>query len=548
VLKLDKEGWKTLVDSAMIIGTVEGAKNPLILSKSLGNSEYGFNKSFVGPTYLENICRCITRMPRGGSKAEDDRPTIDHRPSVCSLSGCSPSGLCSVVRRPPLRRALLLMREVHVIHQALVHPPRASTPPASHRTGRLAAMVLGGLDVERVALNHEWLWRGAHRNRDTEPRAHLLPEVRQLLLSGQYAEGTLKANQAFGGLGGVSKQPHRVDPYQPAGDLRFTLDHGAATEYRRALDLERGLVTVDYAADGARFRRDTWHIWPRSAPGAYHRRPAFLWPILARSDCRPGVLLVARGGTRRADLDGLFHGGIAFRVEARLHAVGGKVAVADEALTVSGATEVIVSVNIGTSAGTEIPRAECARYRLPHTEWERLLAEHIAIYRSSTPGCRWRSICRSRRCPQTNGWPQPVLAQPTRASRCSTSISGRYLIVASAATGDLPPNLQGKWNESLRPPWDARLPPRRQYPDELLAGRAGKLAFATESFLRHCERFRTARPQSRTRPLWLRRVYFPLQTDPWGRSTPESFGWAVWIGAGRLVGAAFLVGYEFGRI
>ena len=55
VLKLDKEGWKTLVDSAMIIGTVEGAKNPLILSKSLGNSEYGFKKSFVGPTYLENI-------------------------------------------------------------------------------------------------------------------------------------------------------------------------------------------------------------------------------------------------------------------------------------------------------------------------------------------------------------------------------------------------------------------------------------------------------------------------------------------------------------
>jgi len=55
VLKLDKEGWKVLVEQAMIIGAVEGAKNPLILSKSLGNSEYGFKKSFVGPTYLENI-------------------------------------------------------------------------------------------------------------------------------------------------------------------------------------------------------------------------------------------------------------------------------------------------------------------------------------------------------------------------------------------------------------------------------------------------------------------------------------------------------------
>ena len=30
-------------------------------------------------------------------------------------------------------------------------------------TGRLAAMVFGGVRRERVALNHEWLWRGRHR-------------------------------------------------------------------------------------------------------------------------------------------------------------------------------------------------------------------------------------------------------------------------------------------------------------------------------------------------------------------------------------------------
>ena len=51
--KLDAEGWKLLVDNLVIIGTVEGAKNPLILSKSLGNVEYGFEKDFVAPTYWE---------------------------------------------------------------------------------------------------------------------------------------------------------------------------------------------------------------------------------------------------------------------------------------------------------------------------------------------------------------------------------------------------------------------------------------------------------------------------------------------------------------
>ena len=51
--KLDAEGWKLLVDNLVVIGTVENVKVPIILSKDLGNVEYGFDKSFVVPTYLE---------------------------------------------------------------------------------------------------------------------------------------------------------------------------------------------------------------------------------------------------------------------------------------------------------------------------------------------------------------------------------------------------------------------------------------------------------------------------------------------------------------
>jgi alpha-L-fucosidase 2 len=47
----------------------------------------------------------------------------------------------------------------------------------------------------------------------------LLAEVRELLLAGKYAEGTRRGNEAFGGGGGTSGVPSRVDPYQPAGDL-----------------------------------------------------------------------------------------------------------------------------------------------------------------------------------------------------------------------------------------------------------------------------------------------------------------------------------------
>jgi alpha-L-fucosidase 2 len=436
-------------------------------------------------------------------------------------------------------------------------------------TGRLAAMVLGDLDAERVALNHEWLWRGTHRNRDNESRAQLLPEVRQLLLSGQYAEGSLKANQAFGGLGGISKQPHRVDPYQPAGDLRFTLDHGAATGYRRELDLECGLVTVAYDADGAHFRREYLahlahdlllvritadrpfggRFWLDriTDPECFLLQNATVAEPVEASGLGPSIGSGRAPARGMLTLDGQFHGGIAFRVEARVSVIGGMMAVADGALTVAGASEVLIAVNIGTSAGTEIPSAECARRRLPHTDWERLLAEHVAVYRKLYAGLAL-----------TVDLPEPALPTDERlaAARRGTADPtlpllyfnfGRYLMVASAATADLPPNLQGKWNEMLRPPWDADYHHDVNLQMNYWPAEPGNLAFATESFFRHCERF-VPHARKAARDLYgCNGIYFPIQTDPWGRSTPESFGWAVWVGAAAWLAQHFWWRYEFGR-
>jgi peptide/nickel transport system substrate-binding protein len=62
-MKLDKEGWKLINEQLVTLGVVEGAKNPLILSKSFGNAEYGFKKSFVGPTYMEGVVQFYHKDP-----------------------------------------------------------------------------------------------------------------------------------------------------------------------------------------------------------------------------------------------------------------------------------------------------------------------------------------------------------------------------------------------------------------------------------------------------------------------------------------------------
>lgn len=116
-------------------------------------------------------------------------------------------------------------------------------------------MVMGDPERERLALNHEWLWHGEHKARDTEENCESLHRVRQLLFAGQYAEATQLANDAFGGNGGVSGRPGRVMPYQPAGDLFFQPDHGPVEGYSRELDLDKALVTIGYTAGGTKITR-----------------------------------------------------------------------------------------------------------------------------------------------------------------------------------------------------------------------------------------------------------------------------------------------------
>jgi len=337
-------------------------------------------------------------------------------------------------------------------------PAAAYTDGLPIGSGRLAAMVLGRVAPERVAVNHEWLWRGTNRTRDTESRAHLLAEVRELLRSGRYEEGTWKANEAFGGPGGVSPDhcPNRVDPYQPAGDLLFQLEHGTLSSYRRTLDLDRALATVEYTADGVQYKREYLAhlvhdlILVRiTADKPFGGR---FW--LARVDDPDCFLFHEAAGTTLA-LNGQFQCGIGFRLQATFYAHGGEATVHDGEMVVSGATEVLVAIDVGTSAKGEAPFHECARQRLPHTEWSILLCEHTEAYRRL-----YGAFALEVEVPGTD-LPTDCRLQAARGGQEDAALPllyfdyGRYLMISCTGTAELPPNLQGKWNEDLEPPWDA---------------------------------------------------------------------------------------------
>ena len=123
---------------------------------------------------------------------------------------------------------------------------------------------------------------------------------------------------------------------------------------------------------------------------------------------------------------------------------------------------------------------------------------------------------------------------------------GRYLLVASSATGELPANLQGKWNDNIKPPWECDYHHDINLQMNYWPAETGNLQYTTEALFRHIERFVPHARKVAQDLYGCRGVCFPLQTDAWGRSTPESYGWAVWIGAAPWLAQHMWWHYEFG--
>jgi alpha-L-fucosidase 2 len=246
-------------------------------------------------------------------------------------------------------------------------------------------------------------------------------------------------------------------------------------------------------------------------------------------------------------MDGQFQGGIGFRVEAHLTIQAGSTTTEERRILVRAAEEVLVAINIGTSANAQAPARECARHALSCTDWVSLLREHEKAYRKFYGGLELHLDAPESDLPTD----ERLKAARTGAEDPTLPLLyfnyGRYLMVASTATAQLPPNIQGKWNEDLKPPWDADYHHDVNLQMNYWPAEAGGLQYATEALFQHIERF-VPHARKAARDLYgCDGVWFPIQTDAWGRSTPEAFGWAVWIGAAAWLAQHLWWHYEYGQ-
>ncbi|HDT12756.1 MAG TPA: glycoside hydrolase family 95 protein, partial [Candidatus Aminicenantes bacterium] len=339
--------------------------------------------------------------------------------------------------------------------------------------GFLGAMVFGDVNRERLQLNEKSVWSGSPDDNDNPEAFAALGEIRRLLFGGKYREATglTLATQVCKGAGSGHGNGAEVPfgSYQTLGDL--WLDFGGSSgyeDYRRELDLKRGVAAVSYSQDGVRYRRRVFASHPDRAlvvrleadrQGALSFTATLTRP--ERFETRAGTDHLVMAGTLT---DG--KGGQGLRYAACLKAVakGGEVAYAEGRLGVRGADAVTLVLAAGTDhtlvepdyKGEDPLAATLARLESAAARpYAKLLNRHIEDFSSLAGKVSLRL------------WPGGEDAVPTdirlksqRADATDLHLQevyfhyGRYLLISSSREGSLPANLQGLWANKIQNPWN----------------------------------------------------------------------------------------------
>lgn len=338
--------------------------------------------------------------------------------------------------------------------------------------GRLGAMILGGRERERIALNQDSIWYGGPVDRvNSDARAHL-EQVRRLLLAGRIPEAEELLRLSFSGT------PQSQRPYQPLGDLtlsyRVPEEDGQGTDpvkeeetdragedsgYRRELDLEQGIVTEQYRMAGKQVRKEYLASCPHGVIAVRIRIPEGTISLEAMLSRKRFYDHAGRLWENAIFMDGtLGEGGVSWMaaVCARVH--GGTVRVLGEHLVIRDAYEIELFIGCETSFYEKDYR-QVLENRLQaalRDGFETIRQAHEEDYRALYGRVFLRIGEEAEDMPLEERFARGRKEGFDGGFAALYFQYGRYLLIASSRPGSLPANLQGIWNEAMEPAWDSK--------------------------------------------------------------------------------------------
>jgi len=325
--------------------------------------------------------------------------------------------------------------------------------------GRLGAMIFGTVARERIQFNEQTVWTGQPHDYAHHGAYRYLPELRRLLFEGKQAQAERLAMREFMSV------PLRQKAYQAFGDLFLDFpDLDAPSSYRRRLELDRAVASVEFVSSGVRYRREVFASYPARVivVRLTADRPASISFRASLQCAHPDCAAQARAG--EIAMNGRVRDS-AIRFEARLRVIaeGGRIDAQGAQLAVAGANAATLLLAGATSFRNFRDASADPQQRNDETlrairgkSYDALLAEHLADYQrlfrrvsldlGVTPAARYPTRLRIRNFAGGN---DPALL-------ALLFQYGRYLLISSSRPGGQPANLQGLWNDSNTPPWDSK--------------------------------------------------------------------------------------------
>ena len=331
--------------------------------------------------------------------------------------------------------------------------------------GTIGASVLGRPLDEVVVFSHKHMFVPERDPLLPPATATRLFEIRRLIDRGLYAQAGQLAVDAS-----VQKEFLYPDALMPAFDLRIKMAaEGPVSDYARSTDFATGETTVHWSDGRGVFERrlfvsraDGIAVMRITGPGRgtvscrlelsprEPRNRRFKEDVTNLATTVDASTMTFRHGFARA-----YAGSIqGLEGVAQVVVQNGTTATDGSAMTVSGADEVLVLVDIKVLDDLEkslIDRTKKALSALS-ADYAGLLARHAKIHgeifrrmRLDLGGGADRGLTSEELLAKTTD------AEPSRALLEKVFDAGRYNILSS--TGDLPPTLQGVWAGTYDPPW-----------------------------------------------------------------------------------------------
>lgn len=345
--------------------------------------------------------------------------------------------------------------------------------------GRTGAMVFGGVKTERLQLNDNTLWSGYPDPGNNPNAITYLPLVRKAVTENDYALAEAYWKKMQGPYS--ARYLHMADLF-----LDFHMKDTVARKYTRSLDLASAIAKTTFTTGGVEYKREVFISHPGNVlvmQLSASKVNSISFDVRLRSKLKYRLhtagnnCLILRGkapihvANRESEplqvvYDDWAGEGMNFEVHLRVKNKRGEVTASDTSISVANADAVTIYLTEATSfngynrsAGLQgkDPEAEARSYMnvaLPKS-FEQHRAIHLKDYQALF-----------NRVALDLGYDREAQKLPTdqRMLRFNEGKAdpqlvtlyyqyGRYLMIACSRSGGPPANLQGIWNDHVKPPW-----------------------------------------------------------------------------------------------